>query len=73
MSSLRTASSTEVGSLVEIPPGRYLIAGDSQEIFYSCDKPMLGIVVEDYRESPKNEMNEVLVDGKVVIYWPQIA
>lgn len=73
MSSQKKASSTEVGSLVEIPPGRYLIAGDSQEIFYNCDKTMLGIVVEDYRESPKSEMNEVLVDGKVVIYWTQLA
>lgn len=73
MSSQRKASSTEVGSLVEIPPGKYLIAGDSREIFYSCAKPMVGIVVEDYRENLLNEMNEVLVDGKVVIYWPKLT
>jgi len=62
------ASSTEEGCLVEVPPGRYLIEGDSRDIFYRCDKPMLGLVIERQQDSDKT-MSCVLVEGKVILLW----
>ena len=54
--------------MVEIPPGKYLIEGDSRDIFYRCDKPMLGLVIEKQRDADKT-MSCVLVEGKVILLW----
>ena len=62
------ASSTEEGGLVEIPPGRYLIEGDSSDIFFRCDKPTLGLVIGMQQDSGKT-MSSVLVEGKVILLW----
>ena len=63
------ASSTNQGSLIELEPGEYLIAGQSNDIFYKCDKKMYGIVLHDTRDYVGKLFSHILVDGKVIVLW----